>query len=145
MALSLILVLTAWATDISGLIVGKVFGRHLLAPYIRFCLNTNNLSPKKTIEGFIGSLFFGTLCFTLLSYVFLDSFGMGIYTLILAGLVHVKLCIAGDLFESWVKRVYQTKDSGTLFPGHGGMLDRTDSFIFSSAYILILSKGVHRN
>lgn len=52
-------------------------------------------------------------------------------------------CIAGDLYESWIKRQCKAKDSGSIFPGHGGMMDRTDSFIFSVPFIY-LYKSLNR-
>lgn len=86
---------------------------------------------------------FGSISFFTLSTVFLDTWGFKNSTLLVTGMVYVVLCVLGDLFESWIKRKFEAKDSGDLFPGHGGMMDRTDSFIFSSVFISLLLYSVN--
>jgi len=119
--LVLFLLLITWAADTGAYYVGKTLGRRPLAPAI---------SPKKTVEGFFGGLGLAILAawvardwiaglpMTLIDYVWLGSL------ITIAGL-------AGDLAESALKRSVGVKDSGGLLPGHGGMLDRIDSLLFT--------------
>ena len=115
----LIVLLPIWAGDIAAIFVGMAIGKHLLAP---------KLSPKKTVEGAIGNLVFSIAA----------AMGVGAYLqkpmLVSAGLGALISVTGqvGDLFESWVKRKVGTKDSGTLLPGHGGILDRIDSLLFAA-------------
>lgn len=113
---------TIFATDVGAYLVGKRFGKHpLIGP----------LSPKKTIEGSLG----GTLCALLvgagIGYAF--HFPMR-HVLTLAVLTSVIAQIS-DLSESMIKRDAGKKDSGTMIPGHGGVLDRVDSFLLAGAAI----------
>ncbi|MCL4522423.1 MAG: phosphatidate cytidylyltransferase [Acidobacteria bacterium] len=115
--LLLVLVLV-WAGDTAAFFVGRSIGRHLLAPTV---------SPKKTWEGAIANVL-GTI---LAAYVF--SYWMPrltVYLIILAGLVSVAGQV-GDLFESAWKRGAGVKDSGSLLPGHGGILDRIDALLLA--------------
>lgn len=112
-------ILLVWATDIGAYLIGKQFGRHLLAPQV---------SPKKTLEGSLGGL--------LLSIVVAFAFsrlvgGASWLTYILLGVVVGISAQIGDLFESALKRSAGVKDSGNLIPGHGGILDRFDSLTFA--------------
>ena len=103
-----------WIADSAAYFSGRAFGRHKLAPAI---------SPGKTWEGVGGALAALAVYAGLLSvYAGLPLVAL---LLTLAGLLY--LSILGDLFESWIKRVAGTKDSGTLLPGHGGVLDRIDA------------------
>lgn len=106
--------------DTFGYIVGVLIGKHPLAP---------SISPKKSYEGLIGSLV-GTMVGGALTFHYiLDSdYRYGI----VMGLVTVFTATSGDLIESAMKRDMSIKDMGTLLPGHGGMLDRIDSAIFSA-------------
>ena len=100
---------------------GRALGRRPLAPAI---------SPKKTREGAIGGVVFGTLAFAIgARYVFPAT---PILLVALVGASIATLGIVGDLFESLLKRSAGVKDSGTLIPGHGGMLDRIDSWLFAA-------------
>ncbi len=115
--LALIFVLVA-ACDIGCYIFGSLFGKHLLAPEI---------SPKKTWEGLIG----GVLC-TIGTLYFLGFTAPR--DLLEIGLATALLAVAGDLFESHLKRRAGIKDTGTILPGHGGLLDRFDSVLFVALY-----------
>lgn len=131
------LVTAIWATDIAGLIFGKFFGRHKLAPSIRYTFSSDlSFSPQKTIEGFVGSMLVGSTAFYFVSLA-MDWKIFGRLSLFAVSILFIFLCVVGDLYESWIKRICKAKDSGTIFPGHGGMMDRTDSFIFSVPFIFI--------
>lgn len=119
LSLALLLVACTVVNDTFAYFVGRALGRHRLAPRV---------SPKKTVEGSIGGLV-GAMISALLVSVYSDWMSMG-YAVIL-GLVVGIVGQWGDLFESAVKRDFQVKDSGTLLPGHGGILDRFDAFLFA--------------
>lgn len=122
--LPLVLLLTIWSSDICAFAVGKTFGKRLLAPM---------MSPKKTVEGLLGALLGSTiiivLSHTLLGFTIIEAILMGVSVGILGQ--------AGDLLESAAKRVSSIKDSSSLIPGHGGILDRLDSFIFTAPLMYI--------
>ncbi|UII57443.1 phosphatidate cytidylyltransferase [Cytobacillus spongiae] len=108
-----------WATDSGAYFIGRSFGKNKLWPEI---------SPNKTIEGFIG----GILCAVIVSVLFV-TFTEIDATYIELLLITIVLSIfgqIGDLVESALKRHYHVKDSGTILPGHGGILDRFDSLLF---------------
>ena len=118
--------------DTSAYFVGHRFGSKKLAPEI---------SPGKTVEGAIGYVLGSVLagCFT---GVFL-AVGVSVVELaILSGLLSV-LGQLGDLFESCIKRIFSVKDSGTILPGHGGLLDRLDSLIFPAVFTTTYLKVFH--
>ena len=105
-------------TDISGYLVGKTIGKNSLCP---------SISPKKTVEGFIGSLIIPLVMFFIL-------FNLNFSTPILASDIIFMLlccifCTVGDLSVSIYKRFHDVKDSGNILPGHGGILDRLDSYL----------------
>lgn len=114
-----------WVNDSAAYLIGKNFGKQKLFP---------SISPKKTVEGFLGGLFFACI----------SSFFIAHYTaslkfthwLILAIIVSV-LGTFGDLIESKFKRQARVKDSGVIMPGHGGLLDRLDSIIFAAPFIYL--------
>ncbi len=106
--------------DTFGYIVGVLFGKHPMAPKI---------SPKKSWEGFTGSLIFTVLGGTLAFYYIMD---MKWWIGAVVGLMIVFTATCGDLIESAMKRDLELKDMGTLLPGHGGMLDRLDSVLISA-------------
>ncbi|HVN24798.1 MAG TPA: phosphatidate cytidylyltransferase [Syntrophorhabdales bacterium] len=120
--LPIILVLTIWASDTGAYFIGKTFGKKRLAPAI---------SPKKTYAGLFGALFGGAVL-TLACGRMLD---MSIFESVAVGAVIGLLGQLGDIFESIAKRVYSVKDSSGLIPGHGGMLDRIDSFLFTTPFL----------
>ncbi|MGB3196143.1 MAG: phosphatidate cytidylyltransferase [Saprospiraceae bacterium] len=109
-----------WSNDVFAYFVGRKIGRTPLAITI---------SPKKTREGAFGGLLGAILCGLLLNNYFLNEKMSIPFILILSILIWIFGTI-GDLFESKLKRIIQVKDSGTLLPGHGGFLDRFDSFLF---------------
>ncbi|MGS2727362.1 phosphatidate cytidylyltransferase [Psychroserpens sp. BH13MA-6] len=114
-----------WVNDTFAFLVGKNFGKQKLFP---------SISPKKTVEGFLGGLFFACIG----SY-FIANFTETLnFTnwLILSIIVSV-FGTLGDLIESKFKRMAQVKDSGVIMPGHGGLLDRLDSIIFAAPFIFL--------
>ncbi|MBA4390940.1 MAG: hypothetical protein C0399_08380 [Syntrophus sp. (in: bacteria)] len=119
-----IILLALWASDICAYTVGKNFGKRLLAPQI---------SPKKTVEGLLGAIF-GSMIIIVLFHRLLD---FGIAKALITGAVMGILGQAGDLLESAGKRLCHKKDSSNLIPGHGGILDRIDSFIFTAPFLYI--------
>jgi len=115
-----VLIATIVISDSAQYYTGRAFGRRPLAPAI---------SPKKTVEGAIGGVVFGTLFMIFaISVVFPAT---PIITRVLLGMIVVSLGIIGDLFESRLKRLADVKDSSGLIPGHGGVLDRIDALLFA--------------
>lgn len=120
----LFLIITVWAGDISALLIGSFFGRHKLYPKI---------SPKKTFEGLVGAIVGSIIVALLFGLFFIPNLPKRSCMLLAIGLgIFGQL---GDFTESMLKRSAQVKDSGTLIPGHGGMLDRLDSFLFSAPFL----------
>jgi phosphatidate cytidylyltransferase len=119
---TLLLIGTVVVSDSMQYYSGRLFGRHPLAPAI---------SPKKTVEGAVGGMICGTAFMTLAGARVLPFSGFG--PLIILGILVVVLGICGDLFESRLKRTAGVKDSSTLIPGHGGVLDRIDALLFATA------------
>jgi len=117
--------LLVWVNDSFAFLVGKNFGKQKLFP---------SVSPKKTVEGFLGGLFFACV----------SSYFISKYTetltfnnwLLMAIIVSV-FGTLGDLIESKYKRQAGVKDSGIIMPGHGGLLDRLDSIIFAAPFIYL--------
>lgn len=107
-----------WVGDIGAYFFGRRFGNVKLAPTI---------SPGKTREGLYGELLMSGLFAAAAGWWLLDQDRQAIAALVGLSLVTVIFSVVGDLFESLIKRQSASKDSGTLFPGHGGMLDRLDS------------------
>ncbi len=129
-ALWLVLIAT-WLTDTGAYFVGKKFGKKAMAPVI---------SPNKTIAGAVGGILI-TAIFIILTALFFEV--LNIYYFIFA-FSFPAVAIMGDLFESCIKRSFGVKDTGTIIPGHGGILDRFDSFIFTAPftyYFIILLLG----
>lgn len=126
-----LLLLTVMVSDTAQSCGGRLFGRRLLAPAI---------SPKKTIEGALGGFVFGALILTVVGAWWLP--GMPPAFRALLGVAIVALGIAGDLFESMLKRSAGVKDSSTLIPGHGGVLDRIDALLFAAPIYYVVLKYV---
>ncbi len=116
-----------WVNDTFAYLIGKLLGKHKLAPHI---------SAGKTIEGTLGGILF-TLIAAFLIYHWLEIFPL--WKWIAAAAIMTPVAIASDLFESLFKRKAGVKDSGNLLPGHGGLLDRFDSVFFTAPiyYLLI--------
>ncbi len=131
--LTLVVMLSIWANDALAYVVGSLFGSHKLAPRI---------SPNKSWEGFFGGLVGAVAVWVGLDLFFANS--LGVPLAVLCGLVTGLASVVGDLFESRIKRGVGVKDSGNLLPGHGGLLDRSDSMLFGcmAAYFLLLFGGV---
>jgi phosphatidate cytidylyltransferase len=119
-AATLLLLGTIVVSDSSQYYVGRMLGRRPLAPTI---------SPKKTIEGAIGGVVCATAFMIFAGARMLPFVGYG--PLLVLGLLVVGLGICGDLFESRLKREAGVKDSSSLIPGHGGVLDRIDALLFA--------------
>lgn len=123
----LFLIITIWAGDIIALFSGTFFGKHKLYPKI---------SPNKTYEGLLGAIVGSVVIGWLYASLFLPHFSNGVCILVTAAMG--LLGQLGDFTESMIKRSAQVKDSGSLFPGHGGVLDRIDSFLFSTPFLFYL-------
>jgi len=124
-----LLLLTVMVSDTAQYYAGRAFGRRLLAPAI---------SPKKTIEGAIGGFVFGGLTLAIAGTWWLPALHVAFRALL--GVALVALGIAGDLFESMLKRSAGVKDSSTIIPGHGGVLDRIDALLFAAPVYYIVLK-----
>lgn len=112
----LFILLWVWAADVGAYFSGRQWGKKKLAP---------SVSPGKTIEGLLGGLVLALLVNVVVFLV--TDLDVGLFSLLIVATVTVLTSVLGDLFESMVKRSCQVKDSGTMLPGHGGMLDRIDS------------------
>lgn len=115
-----------WVSDSGAYFVGRWLGK---TPLHR------RVSPKKTIEGWLGGGFFAALFAYLLSLYFTDLTLLQWMIIMLVGWLAGSW---GDLYESGIKRQFDVKDSGKLLPGHGGFLDRFDSFIFAAPAVLLV-------
>ena len=113
-----IIVIIISLCDIFSYLIGKKFGRYKIFPKI---------SPNKTIEGYIG----GTFCSLVLFIIMYLYHNLEDLSLILYVIIIIISSFIGDLYLSFFKRKLRIKDLGTLFPGHGGVLDRIDSWLFS--------------
>lgn len=125
--LILIAVVGPWISDSGAYFAGRFFGRHPLLP---------SLSPSKTIEGAIGGLVLTMLIVGWVTYDFLD---FSLYQAIIFGASVSLFSQTGDLFESILKRMLDLKDLGNFLPGHGGMLDRIDSLLFTAPAVYYIS------
>ncbi len=125
--------LSIWGNDAGAFFVGSRFGKHKMAPKI---------SPNKSWEGFIGGLVGSAAIWSVFELLGLIDLGWSLT--IACGLVVGIVSIVGDLFESRLKRGVGVKDSGNIMPGHGGLLDRSDSMLTGgiAAYFLLLFGGV---
>ncbi len=125
----LLLILTViWAGDMTAYWVGRKWGKHKVTPKI---------SPHKSLEGFVAGLAGSLLAALAFGFYLLPSWTVS--NLVLTGLVLAVAGMVGDLFESMIKRSANLKDSSTLLPGHGGILDRLDSLFFAlPAYYCLL-------
>jgi phosphatidate cytidylyltransferase len=127
--LPLVLLLTIWASDTGAYLLGKSVGRHKLVPLI---------SPKKTYEGLLGALAGAAF----LTVLFKGRLGLTLPVSIGVGLVIGGLGQLGDILESIAKRACEVKDSSRLIPGHGGLLDRIDSFLLTAPFMYYYLSGM---
>ncbi len=124
-----LLLLTVMVSDTAQYYTGRALGRRLLAPAI---------SPKKTIEGAAGGFVFGALLMAIVGAWWMPGIPVALRALL--GVTVVALGIAGDLFESMLKRSAGVKDSSALIPGHGGVLDRIDALLFAAPVYYVFLK-----
>ena len=104
-----------WISDIGAYFIGKKFGKNKLA---------KNISPGKTIEGALG----GFLCNIISALILVYFFAVSFYIMLFFATIITALSIFGDIYQSFLKRQANVKDSGSIIPGHGGLFDRLDSF-----------------
>ena len=121
----LFLIFAVSFTDIGAFIVGKAIGKTQLS----------EISPNKTVEGSIGGVIIGTTVAGLFAVII----GGGLFMIIIAFFVSLA-SIFGDLYESSLKRKADMKDSGSILPGHGGVLDRIDGYLFSAPVLFVFLK-----
>lgn len=119
-----LLLFCTWASDTFAYFSGRAWGKHKIVPLI---------SPNKTLEGFVGGFIGSIITGTILGLIFNFPIHIGFSIGILAGI----FAPLGDLMESKLKRDCHVKDSGVLLPGHGGVLDRFDSLLFTAPLTVI--------
>ncbi len=121
----------AWVPDGAGYFCGRAFGKHKLIP---------DVSPKKTVEGAIGGVFFGGVAFVVCGVIAgaTNAAEPQYIQLAITGLVIAVVSIFGDLIASLIKRQYGIKDYGKLFPGHGGVMDRFDSILAIAPFLMMV-------
>jgi phosphatidate cytidylyltransferase len=120
----LLLILAVWSYDTGAYLIGRRFGRE------RFLVH---ISPSKTYAGLVG----GIVVATVVVGILLFGLGQPVWHALILGPIAALAAQAGDLAESMLKRAAGAKDSGTLIPGHGGMLDRVDSFLFAAPVVTL--------
>ncbi len=120
----------SWGNDTFAYFTGVFLGKHKMAPV---------LSPKKSIEGAVGGVLGATILGAIYGYIvsghMSEMFDYPVLTFAVASCVGALLAIIGDLAASAIKRNYEVKDYGKLIPGHGGILDRFDSVIFTAPVV----------
>ena len=120
------LIVVVIVSDTCAFFVGRRLGKHKLAP---------NISPMKTIEGAIGGILGAVIASLAIKYIFTELEGfqtdISVSISVIGGILIACIGIVGDLGESKLKRIAGVKDSGTIFPGHGGVLDRLDSVLLN--------------
>lgn len=114
-----------WTNDTFAFIVGKTMGQNKLY---------EKISPKKTIEGFVGGVAFAILASAIISRYFIYQ---DLYVWVIIAVIVGFIGTIGDLVESKFKRIAGVKDSGNIMPGHGGILDRLDSVIFAAPFVFL--------
>ena len=124
---------SVWANDSAAYLVGSRLGKHKLAPRI---------SPNKSVEGFWGGIIASMIVWAVMGGFKIG--GLSIAYALFTGAVVAFTSVVGDLFESRIKRGVGVKDSGDIMPGHGGLLDRSDSMLFGgmTAYVLLHIGGI---
>jgi|SRR5579863_3251762 phosphatidate cytidylyltransferase len=124
--LLLILFILVFSFDTGSYITGNLIGKHPI---------WKSISPKKTWEGVLGGFIFALLGFIFI--IWEQGYNTPCWLIIPFTFITCLLSLAGDLFESWLKRRARLKDSGTLLPGHGGFLDRFDGILFASFFFYV--------
>lgn len=129
----ILIAFSAWGSDTGAYFVGCAIGKHKLAPV---------LSPKKTVEGLVGGIVSNlvlSILFALIYSLSVESVESVSYLLvILVAVLGSLVSVVGDLFASAIKRYYKIKDYGNIMPGHGGVLDRFDSMLMVTAYMVMI-------
>jgi len=137
--LYLLIFIGAWSSDTFAYFTGKLFGRRKFFP---------DISPNKTVEGAVGGVVFCSLAFVLYGFIIsrIDNFDVAPNYILLAGvgLAVSVAAILGDLATSAIKRNYGVKDYGSIFPGHGGVMDRFDSVMATAPMIMIIGSVLDR-
>ncbi|MCI8300365.1 MAG: phosphatidate cytidylyltransferase [Lachnospiraceae bacterium] len=130
--------LCSWGSDTCAYCVGVLIGKHKMAP---------KLSPKKSVEGAVGGILGAALLTLLYGWIFQTQMNLTLqYIFAFAGVSAAGAFVSmiGDLAASAIKRNYEIKDYGNLIPGHGGILDRFDSVIFTAPLIYYLAQSLIR-
>ena len=122
---TLLIFVLVWSVDTGAFLVGKTIGGPKLAP---------NISPNKTWSGFIGGIIFGLLTIHYLTRAINFNVSKDLWIFVIISILVAQI---GDLLESWCKRYFKVKDSGSFLPGHGGMLDRLDSLLAVSFVVAV--------
>ena len=134
-ALYLLAFIGPWVSDSAAYFCGRAFGKHKLIP---------DVSPKKTVEGSVGAVIFTGAVFALygliVSKFFFEGFVPSYLLLIITGMIVSAVSQIGDLVASLIKRKYEIKDYGRLFPGHGGVMDRFDSVLITAPILLLVAE-----
>lgn len=123
----------AWVADSGAYFVGRSIGKNKLAPHI---------SPGKSIEGALGGMILVLIYLSILKYFNLTYYLPSYVTVFKFAFIVTTISIIGDLFESWLKRVANVKDSGNILPGHGGIFDRIDSLVAVLAISFAIIRGM---
>lgn len=128
--LVLIPFIVAFTSDGGAYFAGVFFGKHKAVPRV---------SPKKTVEGYVGGIVCGVLCMAIYGVILLIcGLKPNMWSFILYGLIGAFITEVGDLAFSLIKRDFGVKDYGNLLPGHGGVMDRFDSMVFAAPVIYLL-------
>ena len=112
-------------SDIGGYFCGKLFGKKKIFP---------NISPNKTLEGYIGGFL---ISFTAILLTYEKFLNETLFTTVIIFIIFIMLSFIGDLYISLIKRIHNLEDTGSILPGHGGLLDRIDSYLFSIPFIYL--------
>lgn len=132
---ALVAVFAAWIPDTGAFFAGKFFGKHKLCPVI---------SPKKTVEGLIGGVISSVLVLQIAgwvcsAYIYGGAKDVSWVSMLIIGVFGSLVSVLGDLSFSLIKRSYGIKDFGHVIPGHGGILDRFDSVIFTAPFVYLVT------
>ena len=124
-------VVSAFITDAGSYFAGLLLGKHKAFPLI---------SPKKTVEGYVGGLVIGTAAMVIFGVILIytTQYEVRLWALVIYGVIGAALTELGDLIFSLIKREFDVKDYGRLLPGHGGVLDRFDSMVLTAPAIYLM-------